>query len=71
MILRKASKPAGAYPTKQLFDRLLREMDSLTAEHSKVFLATLTVSHHRPFDFPEGVVPFPAEERRSEYAGVR
>lgn len=51
-----------------LFDRLLREMDLLTAEHPKVFLATLTVSHHRPFDFPEGVVPFPAEERRSEYA---
>ena len=42
-----------------LFDRLLREMDLLTAEHPKVFLATLTVSHHRPFDFPEGVVPFP------------
>ena len=51
-----------------LFDRLLKEMKNLTAEHEQVFLATLTVSHHRPFTYPSGVIPFPAEERRSEYA---
>ncbi len=51
-----------------LFERLIKEMDNLTVQHQSVFLATLTVSHHRPYDFPAGSVPFPSAERRSEYA---
>ena len=30
-------------------------------------MSTLTVSHHRPFDFPQGVVQFPAT-RSSNHA---
>lgn len=51
-----------------LFSRLVAEMSLLTKQHDRVFLATLTVSHHRPYDFPAGTVDFPASERRSEYA---
>jgi len=51
-----------------LFERLVTQMDALTQHHDRVFLATLTVSHHRPYDFPRGAVDWPAEERRSDYA---
>jgi len=51
-----------------LFERLVAEMDVLSQQHDRVFLATLTVSHHRPYDFPAGSVPFPSSARRSEYA---
>jgi len=51
-----------------LFERLLVEMDQLTATEERVFLATLTVSHHRPYDFPTGRIAFPPDARRSEYA---
>lgn len=51
-----------------LLDRLVTEMNELTQAHEQVFLATLTVSHHRPYDYPAGAIPFPAHERRSEYA---
>lgn len=51
-----------------LFDRLITEMDILVEQHERVFLATLTVSHHRPYDFPADSVPYPSSARRSEYA---
>jgi hypothetical protein len=51
-----------------LFAKVRSEMTRLTELHDRVFLTTLTVSHHRPFDFPAGRIAFPAEERRSEYA---
>lgn len=53
---------------EDLFGRVRDEMRHLTQQHARVFLTTLTVSHHRPFDFPAGRVDFPAAERRSEYA---
>jgi len=51
-----------------LFARVRAEMVRQSKLHDRVFLTTLTVSNHRPFDFPAGRVPFPAGERRSEYA---
>ncbi|MDH3644457.1 MAG: LTA synthase family protein, partial [Gammaproteobacteria bacterium] len=51
-----------------LFARVREEMSRLSKLHERVFVTTLTVSHHRPFDFPAGRIPFPAEDRRSEYA---
>ncbi len=51
-----------------LFDKIILEMDALTLRHDRVFISTLTVSNHRPYDFPSGRVPFPAQERRLEYA---
>ena len=50
-----------------LFERVLAEMDRRTAVHDRVMLATLTLSNHLPFDFPDGRVPFPSDERRLEY----
>lgn len=49
-----------------LFARVLEEMDRLSATHERVMLATLTVSNHRPFDFPQGRIDLPADERRRE-----
>ena len=43
-------------------------MGQLTQAHQRVFLSTLTLSHHRPYDFPDGVVEFPSNTRRSEFA---
>lgn len=51
-----------------LFARVREEMSRLSELHERVFVTTLTVSHHRPFDFPSGRIAFPAEDRRSEYA---
>ena len=51
-----------------LFQRVVAEMDRLTREHERVFVSTLTVTNHRPFDFPDGRVAYPAHERRAEYA---
>ncbi len=51
-----------------LLQRLIAEMNQLSRQRERVFLATLTVSHHRPFDFPDGAVPFPSSARRSDYA---
>ena len=51
-----------------LFDRILREMDQLTLQKDRVFLSTLTVSHHRPYDFPENVVSWDASARSSAHA---
>lgn len=52
-----------------LFDRVLDEMDRRTqVDGRRVFVSTLTVSNHRPYDFPEGRIEFPADERRLEYA---
>ncbi|MEM9621749.1 MAG: LTA synthase family protein [Pseudomonadota bacterium] len=51
-----------------LFTRLLAEMSALTHQHDRVFLSTLTVSHHRPYEFPPGVVAWPADARESAYA---
>ena len=50
-----------------LFERVLAEMDRLTAVHDRVLLTTLTLSNHLPFDFPDGRVPFPSDERRQDY----
>lgn len=55
-------------PDELLFERSLEEMDRLTDAHDRVMLATLTVTNHRPFDFPDERVAFAAEERRQEYA---
>jgi hypothetical protein len=44
-----------------LFRLALERMDAAVAEHDKVFLAMLTVSHHRPFELPP----------HSPYAGGR
>ena len=51
-----------------LFDRVLLEMDRRTARHDRVMLSTLTVTNHHPFDFPDGRVPFPSDQRRQDYA---
>jgi phosphoglycerol transferase MdoB-like AlkP superfamily enzyme len=51
-----------------LFRRILLEMDKLVTTEGRVFLSTLTVSHHRPFDFPPGLIDLPAGERSSTYA---
>ncbi len=51
-----------------LFDRLLTEMGQLTRVHDKVFLTTLTVSHHRPYTYPGGLVQFDPDERVSANA---
>lgn len=50
-----------------LFDKVLDEMDRLTAAHDRVMLATLTVSNHRPFDFPDGRIGYPADQRRRDH----
>ena len=55
-------------PDELLFERALAEMDRLTAAQERVMLAALTVTNHRPFDFPEGRIPHPAKARRQEYA---
>jgi hypothetical protein len=51
-----------------LFDRILIEMSDLTQTNERVFLATLTVSHHRPYDIPSGKIDYPSDERSSVYA---
>ncbi len=51
-----------------LFDRVLAEMDAKTQAHDRVFVSTLTVSNHRPYDFPVGRIEYPANERKQEYA---
>ena len=50
-----------------LFGKVLEEMDRLTAAHDRVMLTTLTVSNHRPFDFPADRIDYPSDERRREY----
>ncbi len=52
---------------ENLFDKILREMDAEVAKGDKVFLSTLTVSNHRPFDVPTGRTLYPSE-RKLEYA---
>ena len=51
-----------------LFSKVLEEMDALTATHDRIFLTTLTVSFHRPYDFPPDRIAFPSDERKPEYA---
>ena len=51
-----------------LFDRVLQVMDEATQSTERVFLSTLTVTHHRPFDFPAGRIEFSADERKREHA---
>jgi phosphoglycerol transferase MdoB-like AlkP superfamily enzyme len=51
-----------------LFERVLREMDARTARSERVFLSTLTVTNHRPYDFPAGRVAYPADQRKQEFA---
>lgn len=51
-----------------LFDRVLAEMDEKTQAHDRVFVSTLTVSNHRPYDFPDDRIEYPADERKQEYA---
>ena len=51
-----------------LFDRVLQVMDEATQSTERVFLYTLTVTHHRPFDFPAGRIEFSADERKREHA---
>ena len=46
-----------------VLDRLLEEMDQMTGDSQRVFLATLTISNHLPFTFPEGRVPYAPGER--------
>lgn len=56
------------YPDEVLFDRVLQEMNRRTQEHERVFLGALTVSHHRPFDYPKDRISWPADQRRSDHA---
>jgi len=51
-----------------LFEKIIQEMDTLTQQHDRVFISTLTLSNHRPYDFPAGRIAFPAHERRLEFA---
>ena len=51
-----------------LFDRVLEVMDAETARAERVFLSTLTVTHHRPYDFPDGRIDFSSDERKREHA---
>lgn len=51
-----------------LFEKLLGFMDERVENGRPVFVTTLTVSNHRPFDFPQGRISFPADERKLEYA---
>lgn len=46
-----------------VLDRLLVEMDEATSESERVFFATLTISNHLPFTFPEERIDFPPGER--------
>ena len=50
-----------------LFEKVLEEMDRLAAAFDRVMLTTLTVSNHRPFDFPGGRIDYPSDERRRDY----
>ena len=50
-----------------VFTRVLDLMDARTAAHDRVFMATLTVSHHRPFDVPGGRTAF-GSDRTSAHA---
>ncbi len=50
-----------------LFEKILEEMDRLTGTFERVMLSTLTVSNHRPFDFPDGRIDYPSDQRRREY----
>ncbi len=51
-----------------LFEKLLELMDEKTRQNTPAFIATLTVSNHRPFDVPAGRTGFPAHRRKLEYA---
>ena len=51
-----------------LMQRIVAELDQLTQQHDRVFLSTLTVSHHRPYDFPEDAVNWSSKERSSAHA---
>ncbi len=51
-----------------LFERVLAEMEEKTQAHDRVFVSTLTVSNHRPYDFPDDRIEYPADERKQEYA---
>ncbi len=51
-----------------LFEKLLGFMDESIEKGRPVFVTTLTVSNHRPFDFPGGRISFPSGERKLEYA---
>lgn len=46
-----------------VLERLLAEMDEMTRKSERVFLATLTISNHLPFVFPQGRVPYAPGER--------
>lgn len=52
---------------ENLFEKILLEMDAEVAQGNNIFLSTLTVSNHRPFDVPVGRIPYP-NERKLEYA---
>ncbi len=51
-----------------LFEKIITVMNAEVAQRERVFLATLTVTHHRPYDFPAGRVPHAADERSSAHA---
>ena len=46
-----------------VLERLLLEMDRLSQDSEHVFLATLTLSNHLPFAFPDGRVPYASGQR--------
>ena len=39
-----------------------------SAVNEQIYLTTLTVSFHRPYDFPPNRIQFPSNERKAEYA---
>lgn len=70
-IVDQGSMPAGAFTTawgvadETIFDRALEEMDAMSAGGKPFYSLVLTVSNHRPYEFPQDQVkPLPGLRRR-------
>ena len=59
--------PGIAVNQREGLEKLPSLPRQLRAEGNNIFLSTLTVSNHRPFDVPVGRIPYP-NERKLEYA---
>jgi phosphoglycerol transferase MdoB-like AlkP superfamily enzyme len=70
-IIDQGAMPAGAFTTawgvadETIFDRALEEMDAMSAGGKPFYSLVLTVSNHRPYEFPQDQVkPLPGLRRR-------
>ncbi len=70
-VVEQADFPKGTFRTawgvcdEAIFDRALREMDSIHATGAPFYTIILTVTNHRPFLYPPGrIAADPAEQRR-------